>query len=148
MRKGEKIEPTDERVAAARAQAEAEGHDPDEIEAMLRAPMEMWRNDRYVATVDRDPTGWIRSISVRRTDRKPDIPWRHLQRIKNDIAGDEAEAIELFPAESRLVDTANQRWLWLPRPGVKLDIGFTGGRNVKGPESAAAIGARQAPLDP
>jgi hypothetical protein len=33
--------------------------------------------------------------------------WRELQRIKNEIVGDEIEAVELYPAESRLLDTAN-----------------------------------------
>jgi len=36
-----------------------------------------------------------------------------LQRIKNEIVGPEHEAVELFPAESRLVDTSNQYHLWV-----------------------------------
>lgn len=39
--------------------------------------------------------------------------WRHLQTIKNELVGPEHEAVELFPAESRLVDTANQYHLWV-----------------------------------
>lgn len=34
------------------------------------------------------------------------------QRIKNELLGDEYEACELYPAESRLVDGANQFHLW------------------------------------
>jgi hypothetical protein len=34
--------------------------------------------------------------------------WRHLQQIKNDICGEESEALELYPAMSRIVDTVNQ----------------------------------------
>jgi hypothetical protein len=41
------------------------------------------------------------------------MDWRDLQAIKNQLCGDEAEAIQLFPAESRVVDTANQYHLWV-----------------------------------
>lgn len=77
-----------------------------------------WSNDKYVVTV-RDlkplegsdaPEG--KHISIRRQDRKPCQDWRDFQRIKNQLAGPEWEAIELYPAESRLVDGANQYHLW------------------------------------
>ena len=65
-------------------------------------------------------------LSIKRVDREPLQDWRVLQEIKNAIMGDECEAIELFPAESRLVDTANQRWLWcFNNPKVRVPIGFT-----------------------
>lgn len=38
--------------------------------------------------------------------------WRDFQRIKNELLGDEYEACELYPAEDRLVDGANQYHLW------------------------------------
>lgn len=139
-----KIEPTDEQVARSRASAVRDGLDPDEVEAMMREPVEMWRNDRYVATVRRTEERTVHCISVRRVDRKPDVPWRHLQWIKNEIAGDEVEAIELFPAESRLVDTANQRWLWCLSPGLRVPVGFNE-RVVAGPEDAERYGAVQEP---
>lgn len=52
-------------------------------------------------------------LSIKRTE-KARLPrdWRDLQRIKNEILGAEFEAVELFPAESRLVDTADQFHLW------------------------------------
>jgi hypothetical protein len=51
-------------------------------------------------------------LSIKRFDRGPVRDWRHLQQIKNEVVGPEAEAFEIFPAESRLVDTANQYHLW------------------------------------
>lgn len=51
-------------------------------------------------------------LSVKRRDREIIHDWRDLQRIKSEILGPEVEAIELYPAESRLVDTANQYHLW------------------------------------
>lgn len=42
-----------------------------------------------------------------------DIPWAEKQRIKNEIFGEEAVAIEVFPAESNKVDQANMYHLWV-----------------------------------
>jgi hypothetical protein len=35
-----------------------------------------------------------------------------LQQIKNQLVGEECEAVELYPSESRLVDTCNVTHLW------------------------------------
>ena len=51
-------------------------------------------------------------LSIRRLDRDAVHDWRHLQRIKNELLGPEYEAVELYPKESRLVDTSNQYHLW------------------------------------
>ena len=45
--------------------------------------------------------------------------WREFQAIKNQLAGEECEAFELYPAESRLLDPSNYYTLWC-FPGVKL----------------------------
>ena len=150
LRRAEKVMPSPEQIAAVRAQAVAAGMDPDEAELLMRAPAEMWKNDRYTVIVTRNPERLrhVTRLSIRRNDRGTDIPWRHLQRIKTELAGAEAEAVELFPAESRLVDTANQRWLWLPLPaGEKIPLGFSDGRRVSGPEDTGGYGAKQAPLE-
>jgi len=64
--------------------------------------------------------GHIRQIMIRRHDWGPVFDWRDIQAIKNRIAGPEAEAIELFPAESRVVDNQNWRHLWLNDNGEKF----------------------------
>lgn len=51
--------------------------------------------------------------------------WREFQRIKNEVCGLEREAIELYPADSRLVDTSNEYHLWVAAEGTQLDVGFT-----------------------
>lgn len=51
-------------------------------------------------------------LSIKRRDREPISDWRAMQKIKNAIVGDEWEAVEIYPAESRLVDTANQYHLF------------------------------------
>lgn len=50
--------------------------------------------------------------------------WRDLQRIKNELCGPEFEACELYPAESRLVDTSNQYYVWVLPEGERFPIGF------------------------
>ena len=87
---------------------------------------QIWMNDTYQVAVTRQaPNGMpaLTSLSIRRRDRQPIHDWRHLQEIKNQLLGEEAEAIELYPAESRKVDSANQFWLWHIE-GVKYPFGF------------------------
>lgn len=67
-------------------------------------------------------------LSIKRRDRAPIHDWRDLQAIKNMIVGPEFEAIELYPAESRLVDTANQYHLWVLATGGRYPVGFAEGR--------------------
>lgn len=58
--------------------------------------------------------------------------WRDFQRIKNELVAPEAEAVELFPAESRLVDTANHYHLWV-FPEYRFPFGMQA-REVSGPQ--------------
>ena len=105
---------------------------------------EVWMNDKYVVTVvRRNVDNSVESLSIRRTDRSWPRDWRDFQHIKNDIASDEAEAVELFPAESRLMDTANQFWLFCLPAGEHFPFGFEDGRNVSNSEQAVAMGAGQ-----
>lgn len=66
-------------------------------------------------------------LSIKRLDKEPIHDWRDLQEIKNQIAGEENEGIELYPAQSRCVDTANQYHIWVLLGGVRLPVGFTEG---------------------
>jgi hypothetical protein len=124
------------------------GFDPVQVEATLRADHNrpVWKNDRYTVIVNElgDGTTWL---SIRRNDRKAARDWRDFQRIKNDICGPEREAVELYPAESRLVDTSNQFHLWVAPAGKWFDFGFDEGRHVSNGEAAAEIGAVQRPLE-
>jgi hypothetical protein len=86
-------------------------------------------NSRYqVAIYDRQqgdyPGLYITHLSIKRRDGAAVHDWRDLQRIKNELVGPEAEGVELYPAESRLVDGANQYHLYVVQGG-KWPIGFT-----------------------
>jgi hypothetical protein len=65
-------------------------------------------------------------LSIKRNDRAPidTMYWRELQAIKNAIVGAEREGVELFPAESRKVDGANQYHIFVLPPGTKWPFGF------------------------
>jgi hypothetical protein len=71
----------------------------------------LYKNDKYQVAVLPVPeiTGEIMiHLSIKRLDKEPIRDWRELQKIKNAIVGTECEGVELYPAESRLVDSANQ----------------------------------------
>jgi hypothetical protein len=61
-------------------------------------------------------------LSIHRHDRRAVRDWRHLQSIKNEVAGAERSAVEVFPPESRLVDTSNEYHLWVMAEGVTIDF--------------------------
>ena len=52
-------------------------------------------------------------LAIGRHDNQPCVNWRDFQQIKNEIVGPEYEAVELFPAESRKMDTANVYHLYV-----------------------------------
>lgn len=69
-------------------------------------------------------------LSFKRNDRAAVRDWRHFQAIKNEVAGAEREAIEIYPPESELVDGANEYHLWVLPPDAQSPLGFA----VDGPE--------------
>jgi hypothetical protein len=74
------------------------------------------------------PPGWpcdIIHLSIKTKTKRADHDWRDFQRIKNELVGPEHEAVELYPAESRLVDTSNQFHLWvMADPSFKYPFGW------------------------
>jgi hypothetical protein len=83
-------------------------------------------------------------LSIKRRDRQPIHDWRVLQAIKNAVVSPEHEGIELYPAESRLVDSANQFHLFvLAEAGLRFPFGFQE-RLVSGESMGGAV---QRPLE-
>lgn len=72
----------------------------------------------------------VTHLSIKRGDREPIHDWRDLQIIKSLFCGAEAEGIEIYPAESRMVDTANQFHLWVFPESTRIPVGFNDGRLV------------------
>jgi len=90
-----------------------------------------WRNHKYTVAerrfvlYDREgqPAQECVHLSIHDDARSANRDWRDFQRIKNDIIGPEEEALELYPAESRMVDCSNEWHLWCLL-GVRWPFGF------------------------
>lgn len=90
------------------------------FDTMRRA--KLYVSEHYQVAIDKStPHGWrgmlIWHLSIKRLDKQPIMDWRDLQAIKTQLCGAEAEALQLFPAESRKVDTSNQYHLWVLMKG-------------------------------
>lgn len=86
-------------------------------------------------------------LNIRRRDGKVILrDWRHFQWIKNQLVGEECEAVEIYPAESRLADTSNKYHLWcFDDPNFRLPFGLEG-REVVTHAGGTTPGLRQRPL--
>jgi hypothetical protein len=106
---------------------------------------EHWENDIYQVTVRRwtadrvfGTDGGMIQIGIHSHDGTARHDWRELQWIKNQIAGPECEAFELYPAESRLLDPSNYYTLWC-FPGLRrLKVGVNEERRVLDADEALA----------
>jgi hypothetical protein len=86
-------------------------------------PERVFENDTYWVGMTRRPP--FIHLDIRRHDGGTCKEWRDFQHIKNELVGPEFEAIELFPAESRLIDTANQYHLWvIADPKGRFAVGW------------------------
>lgn len=93
---------------------------------------EVWVNNLYQVNVEHGHGVDFAHVIIRRLDRRPVHNWRHFQQIKNELIGPECEAVELYPAESHLVDAKDHYHLWtFTSPQHSFGIGFRHGREVK-----------------
>jgi hypothetical protein len=105
---------------------------------------EIWFNDVYQATVRRwskdrvfGTGGGMIQIGISALDGTARHDWREFQYIKNQIAGEECEGFELYPAESRLLDPSNYYTIWC-FPGVqRLKVGVEDRRVLDADEALA-----------
>lgn len=84
---------------------------------------EVWLNDRYAVIVQRRDDDSIYLLRIRRIDGAHQIPWEIMQRIKDELAGENAEGVELYPDAARRIGVAD-RWMWVKRPGERWPIGI------------------------
>jgi len=105
-------------------------------------PWQDWENDVYYGSLRRHDTGSplgggpYAVIGISSKDETARHDFRDYQQIKNDLVGEEWEGVELYPAESRLVDPSNRFYLFCFPKGV-IPWGFVE-RHVVGPEKAVA----------
>ena len=85
-------------------------------------------------------------LSIKRRDREVVRDWRELQAIRTRSSGPSTKGSSSYPAESRLVDTANQFHLFVFMDAkVRMPVGFLE-REVTGADAARAVGATQREL--
>jgi len=102
------------------------------------AAVEVYENDIYHVDVNYEPP--YAHLAIRRHDGRPCKEWLHFQQIKNEIVGAENEAMELFPAESRLVDSTEQYHLWVHTdPHFRFPMGFKGRYVLTDPVARARL---------
>ena len=109
-------------------------HEFEYREPVKMVRREAWRNRLYDAAVYYFENDTVH-ISFKRLDRAAVRDWRHFQAIKNEIVSAEREAVEIFPAESELMDGANQYHLWVLPEGARFALGMA---MPNGPEVASA----------
>lgn len=91
--------------------------------------LQIFENEIYSVQV-RDNHPFIQ-LTIERRDLQPCRDWKHLQQIKNELIGPEHEAVELFPAESRLIDAGNQYHMWVHSdPTYRFSVGWKSPRCV------------------
>lgn len=80
-------------------------------------PDRFFANSRYCVfwLENKITQGALIRLAIRNRDHSDKHDWRDFQRIKNELLGPEEEAVELYPAESRLTDTKNEYHLWCIR---------------------------------
>ena len=85
-----------------------------------------YRNLLYAVLVRPVPTdnGVIMHCAIR-TISHLEPPWRHKQRIKNELFGKDRTAVEVMPAEKNLVDAADMYHMWVLPAGWTLPFGLS-----------------------
>jgi hypothetical protein len=89
----------------------------------MTAPDRSYYNDLLSVFVREIGHGALH-ISFHRHDRKAIKDFRIYQAIKNEVAGPERLAIEVFPPESKLVDTSNEFHLFVVPEEIQDEFPF------------------------
>jgi hypothetical protein len=113
--------------------------------------LEVYANSIYMVFVDRQTDlaeGELKNkmthLSIKRKDKRPCNSWSDFQAIKNELVGEEVDAVEVYPKESNLVNTANQYHLWCFPPELRLGFGFqaraTVEKNIESEDGDGQVG--------
>lgn len=86
----------------------------------------VYTNSIYAVFVAEHATEWglVRQLMVRRFDEAPIRSWSDMQRIKNEIAGEDATGVEVYPAQDAVHDSANMYHIWILPSSVRLPFGL------------------------
>lgn len=81
-------------------------------------PLRVWISNKFLAVLYEQRADGKRRLAVNQTRRngktwRDGITWDELQRVKNECLGPETWCVEVYPAESELVNVSNMRHLWV-----------------------------------
>lgn len=77
---------------------------------------ERWENNRFQVikrALPAGPWGRVVHLTLRNRDGSRRREWTEFQRVKNELVGPEYDAVEVYPAQERVVDTADHYHLWV-----------------------------------
>jgi hypothetical protein len=81
-----------------------------------------YRNNFYVvqifSNVERKGEFYTK-VMIRRNDESPIHSWSDMFRIKNELLGEEIEAVTFLPKKSELIDEANLYWFFIKERELK-----------------------------
>lgn len=90
-------------------------------------------DDGYSVLSRKIRTEWgiVEHVTIQRLGGFGDIPWSVKQEIKNELFGERATAIEVFPDVRNLVDVCDVYHLWILPEKFKLPFGIHPTRDPK-----------------
>lgn len=81
-----------------------------------------YQNNLYTVMVNDNAmtsSGKATRVMIQKHDNTPFINhWATIQKIKNEIFGEETVAIEYYPKQSQLIDHKNIYWIWIFPEGI------------------------------
>ncbi|WP_449222432.1 DUF7694 domain-containing protein [Acidimangrovimonas pyrenivorans] len=86
------------------------------------------RNGRFVVCERPMPNGMTQLSIVGRHGQRP--TWKEAQAIKNELAGADATALEVYPPQAEVIDSADTYHLWVLPPGVQLSFSLSDAREA------------------
>ena len=94
-----------------------------------------WESDDGYSVMSRKiRTEWgvVEHVTVQKMGGFGDIPWAVKQEIKDELFGERATAIEVFPSAKNLVDVCDVYHLWILPEKFKLPFGIHPTRDPAG----------------
>jgi hypothetical protein len=96
--------------------------DLENAKSIPRGMTRAYKNNRFVVMVYDNSivtTGTATRVLIQRIDNLPILGhWAEIQKIKNELFGEETIAIEYYPAKSKLIDDFNIYWIWIFPDGI------------------------------
>lgn len=106
-----------------------------------RGCVSIHQNSRWMIFVYGKASTWLGEatlVMIRSTANAWKPPtghsWSDFQRIKDEMFGAEAQAVEFYPRQSDLVDQVNVYWLWIlaePKPDIFKQYQYNANEGTK-----------------